>query len=116
MQSPEFDFPQSKRSWGNQISNNFQQNVGHCIAHPIFNSYQARSNYERSKVDIKNQEIVKEQADQKLKQDIYTAYTIAVAAFKNSTRAKVVLLRRKELMILHQRGMEWALVNLGTDH
>ena len=62
----------------------------------IFNGYQARSNYERSKVDIKNQEIVKEQADQKLKQDIYTAYTTAVAALQkfNASQSSVATAQR----------------------
>jgi outer membrane protein len=96
VQTPEFDIPTSKRSWSNQVSNNFQQNFGLALRIPIFNSYQARSNYLRSKVDIKNQEIVKEQADQKLKQDIYTAYTIAVAALQkfNASESSVATAQR----------------------
>jgi len=96
VESPKIIVPQSKRSWSNQINNNFQQNVGIALRVPIFNSYQARSNYERSKVDIKNQEIVKEQADQKLKQDIYTAYTTAVAALQkfNASQSSVATAQR----------------------
>jgi outer membrane protein len=90
------EVPQSKRGWSNQVGNNFQQNVGLALRVPIFNSYQARSNYERSKVDIKNQEIVKEQTDQKLKQDIYTAYTTAVAALQkfNASQSSVATAQR----------------------
>jgi outer membrane protein len=91
VQTPEFDIPISKRSWGNQISNNFAQNVGVALRVPIFNGYQARSNYERSKVDIKNQEIIKEQADQKLKQDIYTAYTSALASLQQFNASQTSL-------------------------
>ena len=94
--TPNIVVPQSKRGFSNQISNNFQQNVGLALRIPIFNSYQARSNYERSKVDIKNQEIVKEQADQKLKQDIYTAYSIALAALQkfNASQSSVATAQR----------------------
>ena len=102
--TPRFDFPASeKRSfgqfwegWGDQINNRFQQNLGISLRVPIFNGYQARSNYERSKIDIKNQEIVKEQSDQKLKQDIYTAYTSAVAALQkfNASESSVTTAQR----------------------
>ena len=89
-------FGQFWEGWGSQINNRFQQNLGISLRVPIFNGYQARSNYERSKVDIKNQEIVKEQADQKLKQDIYTAYTTAVAALQkfNASQSSVATAQR----------------------
>jgi outer membrane protein len=93
---PDYTVPQTKRSFTNQISNNFQQNVGLALRVPIFNGYVARSNYERSKLDIQNQEIVKEQADQKLKQDIYTAYAIALAALQkfNASQSSVTTAQR----------------------
>jgi len=103
LSTPQFVFPQGKRSfgefwqgWGNQLNNNFSQNLGISLRVPIFNGWQARSSYERSKVDIKNQEIVKEQADQKLKQDIYTAYTTAVAALQkfNASQSSVATAQR----------------------
>jgi outer membrane protein len=96
VETPDYTIPQSKRSFTNQISNNFQQNVGVALRVPIFNGYAARSNYERSKLDIRSQEIVKEQADQKLKQDIYTAYTSALAALQkyNASQSSVTTAQR----------------------
>jgi outer membrane protein len=94
--SPEYSVLQKKRTfseywdgWGNQFTNNFGQSIGINISVPIFSGYTARTNYERSKIDIKNQQIVIEQADQKLKQDIYTAYTNAVAALQKFNSSKV---------------------------
>lgn len=96
VQVPDYTVPQSKRSFTNQISNNFQQNVGVALRVPIFNGYSARTNFERSKLDIKNQEIVMEQANQKLKQDIYTAYTTALAALQkfNASQSSVATAQR----------------------
>jgi outer membrane protein len=94
--SPDYTVLQKNRTfgqywdgWGTQFTGNFGQNLGINIAVPIFNGYSARTNYERSKIDIKNQQVVIEQADQKLKQDIYTAYTNAVAALQKFNASKV---------------------------
>ncbi len=94
--SPDFTVAQSKRTfgqywdgWGTQINNNFGQSIGIGISVPIFNSYTARTNYKRSKLEVKNQQIVIEQSDQKLKQDIYTAYTNAMAALQKFNSSKV---------------------------
>lgn len=89
VQNPNIKFTQEKKSfgemwsgWGNQLDENFRQSVGVVLSVPIFNGYQAKTNYERSKWNVKNQQLVIEQANQKLKQDIYTAYNNAVAALQ----------------------------------
>lgn len=98
VQSPIYQVTQANKSfgeywtgWGNQIRNNFGQNLGISINIPIFNSLSARTAYERSKVSILNQELVKEQSDQKLRQDIYTAYTNAYAALQKFNATKTGL-------------------------
>lgn len=94
--SPDYTLLQKNRTfaqywdgWGKQFTGNMGQNLGINIAVPIFSGYTARTNYERSKIDIKNQQVVIEQADQKLKQDIYTAYTNAFAALQKFNSSKV---------------------------
>lgn len=96
VQSPIYKYSQKERNfgeywkgWGDQINNNFGQSLGVAISVPIFSGYNARTNYERSKIDIKRQQVVIEQSDQKLKQDIYTAYTNAVAALQKFNSSKV---------------------------
>ncbi|NJO25823.1 MAG: TolC family protein [Bacteroidia bacterium] len=67
---------------GKQFRNNFGQNIGIGLNVPIFNGRVARTNWERSKLNVRLYELQKEQGEQQLKQDIYTAYTNAVAALQ----------------------------------
>lgn len=77
--------------WGTQMSNNFRQNLGVAISIPIFSGYQARTQLERAKLNVENQKLIIEQADQKLKQDIYTAYANAVASLEKYNASKTSL-------------------------
>ncbi|MBZ5858047.1 TolC family protein [Flavihumibacter profundi] len=94
VQTPNFKVTQAKKTpgemwsdWGSQMSNNFRQNLGIAISVPIFNGYQARTGYQRSKLNVESQNLVIEQANQKLKQDIYNAYTNAVTALQKYNSA-----------------------------
>ncbi len=71
-----------------QFADNFGQNVGIGISLPIFNGGAAKSNYQRSKLTLKNLELVKQQDNLKLKQDIYQAYNNAVVALEKYTAGK----------------------------
>jgi outer membrane protein len=71
-----------------QFADNFGQNVGIGISIPIFNGGAAKSNYERSKLTLKNLELVKQQDNLKLKQDIYLAYNNATVAMEKYTASK----------------------------
>jgi outer membrane protein len=68
--------------FGRQINNNFSQNIGIALSIPVFNGGSARSNWERSKLIVKQWELNKEQDNQTLKQDIYKAYNDATAALQ----------------------------------
>lgn len=65
-----------------QLNENFNQTVGLSINVPIFNGNNARTNYERTKVTIKNQQLQKALDDQTLKQDIYQAYNAALVSLE----------------------------------
>lgn len=89
VQQPLYTAEQTNRSfgnlwegWGDQINNNFGQNVGIQLSIPIFNNGTARINYKRSKLDLQNYQLQKEQADLQLKQDIYNAYINAESSMK----------------------------------
>jgi outer membrane protein len=71
-----------------QLDQNFRQSVGLSLSVPIFNGYNTRTNYLRSKISVKNQELQKEADDQKLKQDIYQAYNAAVVALEKVNAGK----------------------------
>lgn len=87
--SPNVKFTQSNKSfgrlwngWGSQLSNNFSQNFGIAISVPIFNGGIASTNYQRSKLNLDNAKLAREQIDQTLKQNIYQAYNSAIAALQ----------------------------------
>ena len=96
--------------WGTQMSNNFRQNIGVGVSIPILGGWQARTNYERAKLNLANAELVIDQGNLQLKNNIYNAYTSAVAAMQkyNAARSSVnaaersynFTLRRYELGLL----------------
>jgi outer membrane protein len=71
-----------------QLEQNFRQSVGLSVSVPIFNGYSARTNYFRSMISIKNQELQKEADNQSLKQNIYQAYNAAVVAMEKLNASK----------------------------
>ncbi len=77
-----------KSPYTNQLSDNFRQSLGVGLTIPIFNNGQYRVNYEQSKLNLKNTVLQKDQANQTLKQNIYTAYTNAVNAFEKLNASK----------------------------
>lgn len=82
-------FPNYKNtSFPDQISNNFRQSIGLSVSVPIFNGGSLKSNYERSKLNISTIQLQKEQDNQKLKQDIYQAYTSALIAYQKFNASK----------------------------
>lgn len=95
VQNPVYKFTQTNRGfndlwkgWSNQLSNNFGQNIGLNISVPIFNNFQGKTSYRISKLDLKYAELTKLQGDQKLRQDIYTAYANAITALQKFNAGK----------------------------
>ncbi len=74
-------------AFGKQFKDNFGQTIGISISVPIFNGWQAKANYQRSKINIRNLEYQKEADNQTLKQNIYQAYNSAVVAMQKFTSA-----------------------------
>ncbi len=76
---------------GPQFNNNFGQSIGINLSVPIFNGWQTRANYERSKLNIKTLEYQKVLDNQTLKQDIYQAYNAVIVALEkfNSSQKQV---------------------------
>jgi len=77
--------------FGRQLRNNFGQQVGLSLNVPIFNGKSARTNWERSKLQLEQAELSKQQGDLQLKQDIYTAYTNAIAALESYNASKIAV-------------------------
>jgi outer membrane protein len=80
-----------KSPFSTQVSDNFRRNVGLSLNIPVFNSGNARIAWQRSKLNLKNAELLKEQGERTLKQDIYRAYNDAMASLQkfNASRKSV---------------------------
>ncbi len=95
VQSPNVQFVQANKNfgelwtgWGTQMSNNFRQNIGVGISIPILGGWQSRTNYERAKLNLANAELIIDQGNLQLKNNIYNAYTSAVAAMQKYNAAR----------------------------
>jgi outer membrane protein len=82
------DYTSRKQGFFSQLNQNFNQTVGLTLSVPIFNGLSARTNYQKSKISIRNQELQKELDDQTLKQDIYKAYNAAMVALEKLNAGK----------------------------
>ncbi len=71
-----------------QLNENFSQSVGLSLKVPIFNGYISQTNYQKSKITIRNQQLQKDLDDQTLKQDIYQAYNAAIVALEKLNAGK----------------------------
>jgi outer membrane protein len=111
--SPDYSIVGSKGTpFFTQINNNFRQQVGMGVSVPIFSGGQLRSNYERSKLDVKNAELQQLADNQKIKQDIYQAYNAATVALeKFSASNKSVVASQRSFDFAQKR---WEVGMLGT--
>ena len=71
-----------KANFIRQLDFNFRQSVGISLTVPIFNGGQARTAWQRSKLNYQNQQLQVDKDNQTLKQNIYKAYNDAITAFQ----------------------------------
>lgn len=74
-----------------QLNNYFSQSIGISLSIPIFNQGTLRTNYARSKLNLRNEELQRDQDNLTLKQNIYQAYTAAVTALQKFEANKITL-------------------------
>jgi outer membrane protein len=75
----------------NQLNNGFNQYLGLNLNIPIFNNGTLRTNYNRSKLNLRNAELQRDQDNLTLKQNIYQAYTAASTALQKYEANKISL-------------------------
>jgi outer membrane protein len=97
---------------GTQFKNNFAQNIGIGLSVPIFNGKIARTNWERSKLNVQLLQLEKEKGDMQLKQDIYKAYNDAVAALQKFNADKKSVLTQEK--VFEYAGKRYAVNLLST--
>ena len=81
-------FSQVWSGFGNQLNQNFGQNIGLNFSVPLFNGFQARTNWQRARLNLRGQQLQKDLDNQTLKQDVYTAYNNAVASLQKEVAGR----------------------------
>jgi outer membrane protein len=71
-----------------QLNRNFNQSVGLSLSVPLFNGYSVRTNYERSRINVKSLQLQQDLDNQTLKQNIYQAYNAALVALEKYNAGK----------------------------
>ncbi|HVM88683.1 MAG TPA: TolC family protein [Puia sp.] len=78
----------SKTSYFKQLNQNFRQSVGFNVNVPILNGRSLRTSYDRSKWNYKNYELQQQLDNLNLKQNVYQAYNLALAALQKFEASK----------------------------
>lgn len=96
--SPSYEYTYGKNSFSqiwqgywNQLDQNFGQQIGIQLNIPIFNGNQARTNMQKAKLNIQSARLQKESDLLTLKQNVYQAYSAAVAALQKFQAGKKAL-------------------------
>jgi outer membrane protein len=115
---PSIQLQQGKKSFGEvwdgygvQLDNNFRQNIGFQINVPIFNNGNAKLNLENSKLQLKQADLAKTQANQQLQQDIYAAYTNAVTALQRFNASEKTVQTAERSYEFAKKRYETGLIN-----
>jgi outer membrane protein len=97
--------------WGNQIEQNFRQNIGIQLSVPILNGGQARSNYKRIELNMKAAELTRDQALVTLKNNIYLAYVTARNALERFNASNRTLAITEQTFALAQKRYDAGLMS-----
>jgi outer membrane protein len=94
-----------------QIDNYFAQSVGINLSIPILNNGILRTNYAKSKLSLRNQELQRDQDNLTLKQNIYQAYTAAIAALQKFEANKITVTATGKSYDFAQRRYKVGMLN-----
>lgn len=96
---------QFKSPFFRQLNTNFGQNIGIGISFNIFNQYQARSQWDRAKVQVQQYQIQQQLDNASLQSDIYNAYELAVTALqKYNASLRTVEVNERALDLANKRN------------
>ena len=82
-----------KVSFGNQLNRYFGQAVGLNLSIPLFNAHQARTQWERAKINVRQTQLQDDQEKQTLRSNVFISYQDAFSALQkyNSSRKSVAV-------------------------
>jgi outer membrane protein len=116
--SPNYTYSYTKNSFGqlwqgywNQLDQNFGQQVGIQLNVPIFNGLAARTNVKKAQLNIRSANLQKESDLLTLKQNVYQAYSAAVAALQKFQANQKALFTADRSYQLASKRYEVGLLN-----
>jgi outer membrane protein len=87
-----------------QLNKNFGQDIRIGVSFNIFNQYQARSQWDRAKIQVNQYQVQQQQDNASLQSDIYNAYELSVAALqKYNASVRQVQVSEQALDIANKR-------------
>ncbi len=95
-----------------QLHQNFNQGVGLSINVPILNGSSLRTAYNRTQLNLENLQLQQQLDNQKLKQDIYTAYNAAMVALEKFNAGKKAVESAEKTLAFAQKRYDVGM--LGT--
>jgi outer membrane protein len=108
---PGTNITSSKTPYFTQLNQNFRQTIGLSVNIPILNGGSLRTNYARSKLNLRNYQLQQQSDNLALKQNIYTAYALATAALQKFESQKVALSATKKSFDFAQKRYNVGLLN-----
>lgn len=104
-------FATSTLPLGKQLDNNFRQTISLGLNIPIFNGWQAQTAVRQAKINMLNQQLSVDQAELKLKQDVYKAHNDARNALQKYYAAQRASDAAKRAYEFAQKRNELGLTN-----
>lgn len=94
-----------------QLNTNFGQAVGIGVNIPILNNGVYRTNYRKSKLNLENYQLVRNQDNLTLKQDIYMAYSAAMTALQKFEANKISVTTTQKSFLYAQKRYDVGMLN-----
>jgi len=93
-----------KVNFGNQLNRYFGQAIGLNLSIPLFNAHQARAQWERAKINVRQTQLQDDQERQTLRSNIYISYEDAFGSLqKYNSSIKTVAVSDKALEFAQKR-------------
>jgi outer membrane protein len=96
----------------NQFENNFRKSVGLNLSVPLFNGGTSKIAYQKAAINLMSAELQLKQDDQKLKQDIYLAYTQAMTALQRFEASKKTVMSTEKTYDFAQKRYQIGMLNI----
>lgn len=108
---PSYDYTTRRIPLSTQLDNNFRQTITLGLTIPVFNGWQAQNNFRQARIDYLANQLNRDQAELKLRQDVYKAYNEALNAIQKYQAAERSVRAAQRAYEFAERRYELGLTN-----